>query len=118
MPSEPPGIVQWTVAIRLSMLDDPGRKELQSDIDINGYQWLDEYWENILAGPKNESDNFVLILRPPLNYTFRTLVELVKTPARRKENQKRNKAEASAVARMKTIPDVLEVSFSTLHTTN
>jgi hypothetical protein len=90
------------------MLDDPGRKELQEDINIHGYQWLDEYWENILAGPKNESA-FIWLIGSFLTGT-RTMVELVKTPARRKDTHKRVK-ENNAITRMKTIPDVpLEVT--------
>lgn len=55
MASKPTGLIKWAVGIRLSMLEDPGRKELEDEINIHGFQWLDEYMENILAGPKNES---------------------------------------------------------------
>ncbi|KZS92945.1 hypothetical protein SISNIDRAFT_549977 [Sistotremastrum niveocremeum HHB9708] len=62
------GLDIWSMAIRTSMANDPGRQILEDDIQISGFLFLEEYLEGILAGPKREA-----------------LIELVKTPGRRKE---------------------------------
>jgi hypothetical protein len=110
MAFEPPPLVAWAVNIRLAMVDDPGRKQLFNDIALHGYQWLEEYWENIVAG-QNEWVGFrfdsIRLNLSELMGLFRTLVELVKTPARKKKKR----AKGDKVARMKMIPDEVCLSI-------
>jgi hypothetical protein len=54
MQTQRPGIVIWANGIRTTMANDPGRQTLQDQIQANGYSFLDDYLDNILAGPRRE----------------------------------------------------------------
>lgn len=49
-----PGIISWALGIRTTMANDPGRQYLEDQIQCNGFLFLDDYIDNILAGPKQE----------------------------------------------------------------
>ena len=49
-----PGVIIWANSIRTTMANDPGRQTLQDQIQTNGFLFLDDYVESILAGPKRE----------------------------------------------------------------
>ncbi|KAG1864197.1 hypothetical protein DFJ58DRAFT_773027 [Suillus subalutaceus] len=77
-----PGIVAWTTSIRTSMAKDPCRQLFEDQVQTHGFIFLDDYLENILAGPKQEA-----------------IIDLVKTPARKKTAPKRTRAATSAAAK-------------------
>ncbi|KAG1825943.1 uncharacterized protein BJ212DRAFT_1317085 [Suillus subaureus] len=77
-----PGIVAWTTSIRTSMAKDPCRQLFEDQVQTHGFIFLDDYLENILAGPKQEA-----------------IIDLVKTPARKKTAPKRTKVTTSAAAK-------------------
>ncbi|KAG2350367.1 hypothetical protein BDR05DRAFT_899243 [Suillus weaverae] len=76
------GIVAWTTSIRTSMAKDPCRQLFEDQVQTHGFIFLDDYLENILAGPKQEA-----------------IIDLVKTPARKKTAPKRTRAATSAAAK-------------------
>jgi hypothetical protein len=49
-----PGFLAWTTSIRGTIASDPGRKLFQDQIQTHGFVFLDDYLDNILAGPKQE----------------------------------------------------------------
>ncbi|KAG2149997.1 hypothetical protein BD769DRAFT_370602 [Suillus cothurnatus] len=49
-----PGIVAWTTSIRTSMAKDPCRQLFEDQVQTHGFIFLDDYLENILAGPKQD----------------------------------------------------------------
>ncbi|KAG2366539.1 hypothetical protein BDR07DRAFT_1352315 [Suillus spraguei] len=77
-----PGIVAWTTSIRTSMAKDPCRQLFEDQVQTHGFIFLDDYLENILAGPKQEA-----------------IIDLVKTPARKKIAPKRTRTATSAAAK-------------------
>ncbi|KAG1881666.1 hypothetical protein C8R48DRAFT_624029 [Suillus tomentosus] len=77
-----PGIVAWTTSIRMSMAKDPCRQLFEDQVQTHGFIFLDDYLESILAGPKQEA-----------------IIDLVKTPARKKAAPKRTRAATSAAAK-------------------
>ncbi|KAG1749998.1 uncharacterized protein EDB91DRAFT_1110824 [Suillus paluster] len=76
------GIVAWTTSIRTSMAKDSCRQLFEDQVQTHGFIFLDDYLENILAGPKQEP-----------------IIELVKTPARKKTAPKRTRAATLAAAK-------------------
>lgn len=48
------GIVAWTTSIRAAMIHDPGRQLFEDQVQTQGFLFLDEYLDNILAGAKQE----------------------------------------------------------------
>ncbi|KAJ8083985.1 hypothetical protein PM082_002752 [Marasmius tenuissimus] len=62
-----PGLLQWGNSIRFLMANDSGRESLQQQIQTHGFLFLDDYLDNILAKPKQDA-----------------LIDLVKTPGRKK----------------------------------
>jgi hypothetical protein len=48
------GFLAWATSIRTTMANDPGRKFFQDQIQTHGFIFLDDYLDNILAGPKQE----------------------------------------------------------------
>ncbi|KAG2072654.1 hypothetical protein BDR04DRAFT_396410 [Suillus decipiens] len=77
-----PGIIAWTTSIRTSMAKDPCRQLFEDQVQTHGFIFLDDYLENILAGPKQEA-----------------IIDLVKTPARKKIVPKRTRTATSAAAK-------------------
>ncbi|KAL5518967.1 hypothetical protein ACEPAH_650 [Sanghuangporus vaninii] len=61
------GMMTWVSSVRTTMANDPGRQLLEDQIQSDGLLFLEDYLESILARPK---------LDP--------IIELVKTPARRR----------------------------------
>ncbi|KAG6851067.1 hypothetical protein H0H93_002959 [Arthromyces matolae] len=68
------GLLEWSNAIRFSMVNDPGREIFQAQLNTHGFIFLDDYLENILLGPSQDP-----------------IIELVKTPGRKKAALKRPK---------------------------
>ncbi|TFK30432.1 hypothetical protein FA15DRAFT_579640 [Coprinopsis marcescibilis] len=68
------GLLQWANSIRLNMATDSGRETFQQQVQSHGFLFLDDYLDNILAGAKQDP-----------------LIELVKTPGRRKVISKKPK---------------------------
>ena len=52
-------LLGWANDIRLTMAKDTGRGFFQQAVQTQGFLFLDDYLENILAGPKKE---YVLLL--------------------------------------------------------
>ncbi|KAG6842222.1 hypothetical protein C0991_000192 [Blastosporella zonata] len=67
------------------MANDPGRDILQGQLNAHGFIFLDDYLDNIVSGPS----------RHPI-------IELVKTPGRKKMSSKKPKAPSSSKLRMAT----------------
>ncbi|TFK77109.1 hypothetical protein BDN72DRAFT_890884 [Pluteus cervinus] len=65
------GLLDWANGIRLTMENDPGRQSFQDQVLNHGFSFLEDYLDNILAGGKTDP-----------------LIELVKTPGRKKVNKK------------------------------
>ncbi|KAA1471500.1 hypothetical protein DENSPDRAFT_819784 [Dentipellis sp. KUC8613] len=76
------GIVAWATTIRKTMSNDPGRQMFDDKIQSRGFLFLDDYLDNILSGGRQEA-----------------IVDLVKTPGRKKDMPKRTRAATAAAAR-------------------
>ncbi|KAG6890415.1 hypothetical protein C0995_008769 [Termitomyces sp. Mi166 len=68
------GLLEWSDAIRFTMANDPGREIFQGQLNTHGFIFLDDYLENILSGPSQDP-----------------IIELVKTPGRKKVASKKPK---------------------------
>lgn len=87
------GIDKWAAGIRYRMANDPGRQDLDDHILCNGFLFLDEYLEDILTGTRTECVLVYLSSIPSSSIvTFcRPIIELTKTPGRRKDTSKKVK---------------------------
>jgi hypothetical protein len=78
--------LEWANNVRFSMVNDPGRQSFQDQIQLYGFQFLDDYLDNILSKPKQECV-FTLIAHDTLTHSSQTssaLIDLVKTPSRKR----------------------------------
>ncbi|KAF7436804.1 hypothetical protein PC9H_003637 [Pleurotus ostreatus] len=67
-----PGLLQWTNTVRLTMVEDYGRQFFKDQIQQQGFLFLEDYLDNILAASAKEDP----------------LIDLVKTPGRKKMAKK------------------------------
>ncbi|KAG5221914.1 tat-binding protein [Salix suchowensis] len=67
-----PGLLQWTNTVRLTMVEDYGRQFFKDQIQQQGFLFLEDYLDNILAASAKED----------------LLIDLVKTPGRKKMAKK------------------------------
>ncbi|KDQ07721.1 hypothetical protein BOTBODRAFT_596186 [Botryobasidium botryosum FD-172 SS1] len=79
-----PGIITWALGIRTSIAQDRGLDILRDQIQTQGFAFLEDYLDDILSGPKHES-----------------LIEMAKTPGRRKAGNRRTRANSAAVSALK-----------------
>ncbi|KAF7339481.1 INCENP-ARK-bind domain-containing protein [Mycena sanguinolenta] len=91
---EQPGVLEWCNSTRFAMINDPGRQLFQDQINTHGFLFLNDYLDNILAGPRRDP-----------------LIELVKTPGRKKTT---NKRPVAATSGLKNVTVSLEVRSFTL----
>ncbi|KAJ7092716.1 hypothetical protein C8R44DRAFT_816349 [Mycena epipterygia] len=82
------GLLEWCNATRFTMANDPGRQLFQDQIQTHGFLFLTDYLDNILAGSRRDP-----------------LIELVKTPGRKKATSKR------PVATTSTLKSVVSLSL-------
>lgn len=54
METQTHGLLAWTASIRTAMVNDPGRQLFEDQIQTQGFLFLDEYLDNILAESKKE----------------------------------------------------------------
>ncbi|KAG6867147.1 hypothetical protein C0993_006258 [Termitomyces sp. T159_Od127] len=87
------GLLEWSNAIRFTMENDPGRENFQSHLNTHGFVFLDDYLENILSGPCQESP----------------IIELVKTPGRKKMTSKKSKGLGLSGSR--TVPSLKQIDL-------
>ncbi|KAF8168109.1 hypothetical protein B0H34DRAFT_786336 [Crassisporium funariophilum] len=72
------GLLSWANSVRLTMASDPGRQLFKDQVQTHGFLFLDDYLDNIVSGHKQDP-----------------LIELVKTPGRKKAIAKKPKLMAS-----------------------
>ncbi|KZT70010.1 hypothetical protein DAEQUDRAFT_690017 [Daedalea quercina L-15889] len=82
------GVLKWANTIRLNLAKDPGRQLLHDQIQ-NTLDFMDDYLENVLKGPKTES-----------------VTELLKTPGRRKNAPTRTKSTTVATVKKEVIVEM------------
>ncbi|KAI6007423.1 hypothetical protein EDD15DRAFT_2358529 [Pisolithus albus] len=63
------GIQAWTTSIRAAMANDPCRQLFEDQIQVHAFLFLEDYFESIISGPQQAP-----------------IIELVKTPSRKKKN--------------------------------
>ncbi|KAI6136627.1 hypothetical protein F5141DRAFT_1075741 [Pisolithus sp. B1] len=63
------GIQAWTTSIRTAMANDPCRQLFEDQIQVHAFLFLEDYFESIISGPQQAQ-----------------IIELVKTPSRKKKN--------------------------------
>ncbi|KAI8995594.1 hypothetical protein BD414DRAFT_435643 [Trametes punicea] len=80
------GVLAWCNSIRFNMAKDPGRQILHDQIQRQGFDFLDSYLENFFEGPKNEP-----------------VIELLKTPGRKKNASVRTRSAAAAAEKARTV---------------
>ncbi|KAF9270206.1 hypothetical protein L218DRAFT_888608 [Marasmius fiardii PR-910] len=79
------GLLQWGNSIRFLMVNDSGRESFQQQINTHGFIFLDDYLNNILARPNQD-----------------TLIDLVKTPSRKRNHSQKSKVNLSP-SRLRTV---------------
>ncbi|KAI0309647.1 hypothetical protein OF83DRAFT_1179382 [Amylostereum chailletii] len=79
------GVLTWMASIRTAMVNDSGRQFFDDQVQTQGFLFLDEYLHNIKTGSKQDA-----------------IVELVKTPGRKRDAPKKTRAAAAAAARAQT----------------
>ncbi|KAH7910944.1 hypothetical protein BJ138DRAFT_1064128 [Hygrophoropsis aurantiaca] len=80
------GIVGWMSSIRTSMAKDPCRQLFEDQIQNHGFIFLEDYLDNILTGP-----------------TQGPIIDLVKTPGRKKAAPHRTRSATTVAAKAKNI---------------
>lgn len=111
-----PGLLNWANSIRLTMASDPGRQVFKDQVQTHGFLFLDDYLDNIVSGAKQEYDSLSLRTTfPPylLMTLFSPLIELVKTPGRKKAIARKPKLMSSKLGNVVT-PLSFEVCTSML----
>ncbi|KAG6857550.1 hypothetical protein H0H87_000149 [Tephrocybe sp. NHM501043] len=81
------GLLEWSNSIRFTMTNDPGREIFQGQLNTHGFIFLNDYLDNILSGPSQDP-----------------IIELVKTPGRKKMVSKKPKALGLSKLRGTTSP--------------
>ncbi|KAJ3513818.1 hypothetical protein NLJ89_g2733 [Agrocybe chaxingu] len=76
-----PGLLSWANSVRMTMASDPGRQLFKDQVQTHGFLFLDDYLDNIISGAKQDP-----------------LIELVKTPGRKKAIAKKPKLVSSKLA--------------------
>jgi len=106
--------LEWANGIRFSMVNDPGRQSFKEQIDMYGFRFLDDYLDNILSKPKQESVSNHSELGASHNFSSSGLIDLVKTPSRKKamSHKAKNNPSPSKLRNMITL-DVRGTIFST-----
>ncbi|KAF8140270.1 hypothetical protein EV363DRAFT_1500545 [Boletus edulis] len=74
------GICAWMASVRASMATDPCRQLFEDQVQTHAFIFLDDYLEQILAGPKQGP-----------------IIDLVKTPGRKKNILRRTRAATAAL---------------------
>ncbi|EIW64703.1 uncharacterized protein TRAVEDRAFT_68460 [Trametes versicolor FP-101664 SS1] len=80
------GVLAWCNTIRFNMAKDPGRQMLHDQIQTQGLDFLDNYLESFFDGPQNEP-----------------VIELLKTPGRKKNAPVRTRAAIAAAEKSRGI---------------
>ncbi|KAH8100704.1 hypothetical protein BXZ70DRAFT_938388 [Cristinia sonorae] len=78
-----PGVLAWCNTVRLTMAQDPGRAFLDQQIQQQGFEFLDNYLNNVISHRKEES-----------------VYELLKTPGRKRTTQKRTRLHTSTASKI------------------
>lgn len=52
--SDHPGVLSWCNSIRLTIAQDPGRQFIDEQIQKLGFDFLDDYLDNVFKGPQFE----------------------------------------------------------------
>lgn len=86
----------------MTMASDPGRKLFQEQVQMHGFSFLDDYLDNILYGAKQECVHVLNLALDILPRLCSPLIELVKTPGRKKAISKKPKL-ASKLAQVVTV---------------
>ncbi|KAL4241442.1 INCENP family protein [Abortiporus biennis] len=86
------GVLAWCNSIRFAIAQDPGREFLDTQIQKQGFDFIENYLQDVLFRPRAEP-----------------VYELLKTPGRKKDVPKRTRAAtAAAAAKAKVILDAAE----------
>ncbi|TFK57067.1 hypothetical protein OE88DRAFT_1803681 [Heliocybe sulcata] len=80
------GILGWATSIRTILASDPAKQAFEEQIHQHGFLYLERYMENILMGPKREP-----------------IIELLKTPSRKKAAPKRTRTATAAAAKAQSV---------------
>ncbi|KDQ63532.1 hypothetical protein JAAARDRAFT_169466 [Jaapia argillacea MUCL 33604] len=80
------GILAWCTSIRTTLANDPVRQRFEEQVQTHGFLFLDDYLAGIRAGPKKDP-----------------IIELVKTPSRKRGAPKRTRADTAAAVKMKSV---------------
>ncbi|CDO71531.1 hypothetical protein BN946_scf184911.g1 [Trametes cinnabarina] len=97
------GVLAWCNTIRFNMAQDPGRQILHDQIQTQGFDFLDSYLENFFEGPKNECvcSNTAHAFAPTVD--LRPVIELLKTPGRKKNAPARTRAGTAAAEKARAV---------------
>ncbi|KAF8640492.1 hypothetical protein AX17_000154 [Amanita inopinata Kibby_2008] len=68
------GLLQWANGVRLTMATDPGRQLFKDQVQTHGFSFIDDYIDNILSNAVQDQ-----------------LIDLVKTPGRKRIMSKKGK---------------------------
>jgi hypothetical protein len=110
---EPQGLLHWANSIRLTMASDPGRLVFKEQVQTHGFMFLDDYLENIVSGAKAEYVLSFLVSSCVSNVLSSPLIELVKTPGRKRAIARKPKLMSSKLN--SDIFSVHEVNICTQH---
>ncbi|KAH9939478.1 hypothetical protein B0H21DRAFT_37969 [Amylocystis lapponica] len=85
MASGEAGLIAWCNQIRFTMARDPGRKDLENQVQ-SGFDFIDNYLETVFSRSQYES-----------------VGELLKTPGRKKDAPVRTRAATAAAAKVRSV---------------
>ncbi|KAG8883850.1 hypothetical protein FRB98_002762 [Tulasnella sp. 332] len=90
------GVQHWSLNITTKLANDPTRPAFKEFVQVHGFLFLEEFLEDALKGPKDQ-----------------TVVDLAKTPGRRKDVPKTTRAAAVAMAASQKKIKALNFSMET-----
>lgn len=97
------GVIAWCNSIRFTMAKDPGRQFLHEQIQREGFDFLDLYLENFMEGPRKECVCYLPWVMRSLTCGYRLVIELLKTPGRKKNVAGKTRAATTAAVKIQTI---------------
>ena len=98
------GVLAWCNSIRLSIAEDDGREQLDTQIQKHGFDFLDSYLESVFSRPKEECVSHWSAARRDTQPVIRSDVyELLKTPGRKKTAPKKTRAATASTSKAKAV---------------
>lgn len=90
----------------MTMANDPGRELFAAQVQQHGFDFLDNYLEDVLARQPTEYVRMFVYFDPRLKLLRSSVYDLMKTPGKKKDGAKTRTA-ATAAAKLKAMNNTI-----------